>query len=271
MKTLIVGIARSGTSALYFKLKKALPESTWCLYEPAHFDPSDPGSSANVLAKIVIGRPGEFDYASFRQFDKKIMMVRDPRDNIVSRILYAPCATEAFRTDEAKVAAFTDALLRKEADPRSISVVALSDLFRRLNGLGGASRPTMLHDLALDFHRANDDFTVCTYEDLIAGVYAAIEDYLGIALPGGEADVTAQYEHVVRTKGANDWKNWFTADDVAYFRPRLAAFMRAYGYADDWTLAAEPHISPAHGSEFVWRSIALRSRAEEEPSHPRVA
>ena len=66
MKTLIVGIARSGTSALYFKLKQALPESTWCLYEPARFDPTDPGSSANVLAKIVIGRPGAFDYTSFR-------------------------------------------------------------------------------------------------------------------------------------------------------------------------------------------------------------
>jgi hypothetical protein len=266
MKTLIVGIARSGTSALYFKLKQALPESTWCLYEPAHFDPSDPGSSANVLAKIVIGRPGEFDYASFRQFDKKIMMVRDPRDNIVSRILYAPCATETFRKDEAKVAAFTDALLRKEADPRSISVVALSDLFHRLNGLDGASQPTMLHDLALDFHRTNDDFVVYTYENFIAGRYAAIEDYLGIALLGGEADVTAQYEHVVRGKTANDWKNWFTADDVVYFRPRLSAFMRAYGYADDWTLAAEPHISPAHGSEFVRRSTALRSQQEKEPS-----
>jgi len=271
MKTLIVGIARSGTSALYFKLKQGLPESTWCLFEPAHFNPSDPAGSANVLAKIVIGLPGEFDYASFRQFDRKIMMVRDPRDNIVSRILYAPCATAAFRKDEAKVAAFTGALLRKEADPRSVSVVALSDLFRRLNGLDGASRPTMLHDLALDFHRANNDFVVYTYEDFIAGRYAAIEGYLDIALPGGEADVTAQYEHVARTKTANDWKNWFTADDVAYFRPRVAAFMRAYGYADDWTLAAEPHISAAHGSEFVRRSIALRGRPDEEPSHPRVA
>ena len=57
----------------------------------ACFHPSDPAGSANVLAKIVIGPPGEFDYTSFRQFDKKIMMVCDPRDNIVSRILYALC------------------------------------------------------------------------------------------------------------------------------------------------------------------------------------
>jgi hypothetical protein len=92
-----------------------------------------------------------------------------------------------------------------------------------------AAWSTVLYDMALDFHRANDDFVVYTYEDFIAGRCAAIENYLDITLASGEADVTSQYGHVVRTKTANDWRNWFTADDVAYFRPRLAAFMRAYG------------------------------------------
>ena len=40
--------------------------------------------------------------------------------------------------------------------------------------------------------------------------------------------------------------------------PWSPPFMAAYGYGDDWTLAAEPHISPAHGSEFVRRSVELR-------------
>ena len=266
MKTLIVGIARSGTSALYFKLKQALPESTWCLYEPPHFDPSDPGGSANVLAKIVIGRPGAFDYTSFREFDKKIMIVRDPRDNVVSRVLYGPCATETFRNDEAKIAAFADALLRKEAEPSSTSMLEIIALFSRLTGQDWAMRLSSLYDLALDFHRTNGGFLVHTYEDFIAGRYAAIEDYLDIALPSGEADVTAQYAHVIRIKAANDWRNWFTAEDVAFFRPHLAPFMRAYGYPDDWTLATEPHIRPAHGSQFVRRSTALRSRQDKEPS-----
>ena len=61
-------------------------------------------------------------------------------------------------------------------------------------------RPSALHDLALEFHRTNNDFFVCKYEDFIAGRYAAVENYLGIALPGGDADVTAQYEHVVRPR-----------------------------------------------------------------------
>jgi hypothetical protein len=271
MKTLIVGIARSGTSALYFKLRQALPETTWCLYEPPCFDPLDPGGSPNVLAKIVIGPPGEFDCTSFRQFDKKIMIVRDPRDNVISRVLYGPCATEVFRRDKAKIAVFTRALLCKEDNPGSISVLELIELFRHLIGRNSARQPSLLFDLALDLHRTNNDFLVYKYEDFIAGRYAAIEDYLGIELPGGDADVTAQYEHVVGTKAANDWKNWFTADDVEYFRPYLASFMRAYDYPDDWTLAAEPHISPEHGSEFVRRSVAIRSRPEKKLTDPRAA
>jgi hypothetical protein len=271
MRTLIVGIARSGTSALYFKLKQALPNTTWCLFEPPRFDPSDPGASADVLAKIVIGPPDDFDYTSFRAFDKKVMIVRDPRDNVVSRLLYGPCATEVFRKDKAKVAVFIRALLCKEADPRSVSVLDLIELFYHLIGRKLAVRPSALHDLALDFHRTNNDFFVCKYEDFIAGRYAAVENYLGIELPGGDADVTAQYEHVVRTKAANDWKNWFTADDVAEFQPRLSSFMSAYGYPDDWLLAEEPSLCPQHGSEFVRRSVAMRNRPEQDLAGSRAA
>ena len=224
----------------------------------AHFNPSDGAGSANVLAKIVIGLPGEFDYASFRQFDRKIMMVRDPRDKSSAVFSMHPVR----RRRSARTRRRSPPLPARCSARKPIPVVYPSWLcptcFVVSTDWTGAFWLTMLHDLALDFHRANDDSLVYSYEDFIAGRYAAIEDYPPFALPGGEADVTAQYEHVVRTKMANDWKNWFTADDVAYFRPRVAAFMRAYGYADDWTLATEPQISAAHGSEFVRRSIALR-------------
>ena len=262
MKILIVGLGRSGTTALYFKIKQALPENTWCLYEPRRFDPFDPGGAPDVLAKILIAPPNIFDYPSFRDFDKRIMIVRDPRDSLVSRILYRPCGSRAFRGDEAKVAAFTDALCRKEADPRSISLLAVIDLFSRLTNEEWLPRFTTITDLAVDFHRNNGDFVVYKYEDFVAGSYAAIEDYLGIVLPVGETHVGPQYEHVVRTKAAHDWQNWFTAEDVAFFRPHLAPYMHAYGYPDDWTLAAEPCIRPEHGSEYVRRSVILRRKQD---------
>jgi hypothetical protein len=269
MKILIVGIARSGTSALYFKLKQALPDTTWCLYEPPRFDSTDPGGLPDVLAKIVIGPADKFDYTSFCGFDRKIMIVRDPRDNLISRLLYHPCATAAFRADRAKIAVFLNTLRCKEADPRSVSVVELMDWFHFLTGLCRREWLTMMYDIALDFHRANDEFVVCKYEDFIAGRNGTIGDYLGISLPPGEAVVAAQYQHVVRTKSAHNWKDWFTPDDVDYFAPYLKPFMAAYGYADDWELAEKPHIDPAHTSEFVRRSVAIRQA--QELSHAQAA
>jgi hypothetical protein len=259
MKTLIVGLARSGTSALLFKLKDALPPTTLSLFEPSAFDPSHPTTSENVLVKILIGSQ---IFGSFRDFDKKILLVRDPRDNLVSRLLYHPTGMAALRNDQTKMDTFVEALRDKEADPGSISFRGLFDLAFRLSGRYRPDRAVELYTTALDFHCEHQDLFVYKYEDFIIGRYAAIESYLGTALTAGEATVAAPYQHVERAKAANDWKHWFTADDVSYFRPRLSAYMDAYGYVDDWTLVDEPHIHPQHGSEFVRRSVAMRIDAD---------
>ena len=81
-------------------------------------------------------------------------------------------------------------------------------------------------------------------------------------MPEGEAVVEDAYDHVTRTKGSHDWKNWFTEADIAFFRPQLAGYMQTYGYADDWALSDAPCIRPEHGSEFVRRSVAIRRRQD---------
>ena len=69
---------------------------------------------------------------------------------------------------------------------------------------------------------------------------------------------------MLREPKRNDWKNWFTEEDIAFFRPHLAAYMLAYGYPDDWTPAEAPHIRPEHGSEFIQRSVALRRQQDRK-------
>jgi len=269
MKTLIVGLPRSGTTALYFKIKQALPETTWCLYEPPRFEPSDPSAAAGVLAKILISGNGDFDYASFRGFDKAILVVRDPRDHLVSRLLYRACSDAKFRQDNVKVAGFVAAIRDKEANPRSISILDLLDRYNNLSGekpAGAHTQPRSWaigsYAMALDFHRRHAALMTYKYEDLIAGDLLPIERYLGIMVPEGEAVVDDAYDHVTRTKGSRDWKNWFTEADVAFFRPHLADYMQAYGYTDDWALSDAPRIRPEHGSEFVRRSVAIRRRQD---------
>jgi hypothetical protein len=273
MKTLIVGLPRSGTTALFFKVKQALLETTWCLYEPPCFDPSDPSAAAGVLAKVLISGTGDFDYASFRDFDKAILVIRDPRDHLVSRLLYRACSDAKFRQDDVKVAGFVAAIRDKEVDPHSMSILDLLDRYNGLSGenhavpfTGATTRPRSWaigsYAMALDFHGRHAGLMTYKYEDLVAGNLLPIERYLGITVPGGETVVDDAYEHVTRTKGANDWKNWFTATDVAFFRQYLTGYMQAYGYADDWALSDAPRICPEHGSEFVRRSVAIRRRQD---------
>jgi hypothetical protein len=49
-------------------------------------------------------------------------------------------------------------------------------------------------------------------------------------------DVPASLHRVVRSRRAGNWRDWFCPDDVEHYRPLFSAFMRRYGYADDWTL-----------------------------------
>ena len=118
------------------------------------------------------------------------------------------------------------------------------------------------YELALDFHREQGEFLVYKYEDLVAGRYAPVEQLLGLALPPGEAVPAPQYEHVARTKGSGDWRNWFAAEDVAYFRPFMLPYLSRYAYPDDWSLASEPSIRPEHASEYVLRTVGHRRNSQ---------
>lgn len=275
MKILILGLPKSGTTALFFKLKPILPATGWCLFEPRRFEPPS-WPELDVLAKILIGDPDDFDYPSFDAFQKRILIVRDPRDHLVSRLLYRACADPDFRRDDTKVKAFAEAIREKETTPRSVSILDLIDRYNWLRDEGRVLPTTGIprswaigcYPRALAFHHNDERLYLYTYEEFVTGNYRGIEQYLGCALPQGDALVPEQYDHVRRTKRSGDWRHWFTEEDVNFFRPHLLPYMRAYGYADEWKLAEQPHIAPEHASGFVLRSVGHRRRELETlPPH----
>ena len=92
----------------------------------------------------------------------------------------------------------------------------------------------------------------------MSGNYSALECNLRLTLAPGDVAVAEQYEYVARTKQSGDWRHWFTRSDVDFFRPYLLSYMRAYGYADQWSLADRPTIATEHASKFVLRTVAQR-------------
>ena len=59
------------------------------------------------------------------------------------------------------------------------------------------------------------------------------------------------FSDVPRTKKSGDWKNWFLQEDIDFFRPLFAEYMKRYGYPEDWAISDEPLIYPENGSRFV--------------------
>ena len=153
------------------------------------------------------------------------MIVRDPRGQNLCRAACSTisCSTEAFREDSTKVdGLFTDALIRKEAEPRSISVVELIGLFHSLTKSVSACPVDLLYDLALDFHRQNDDRSLSIHTKTSSAVCRdrGIISISGCPCPAGEESHTAQYSSNTScaTKAAHSWEELVhDRDDVAYF------------------------------------------------------
>jgi hypothetical protein len=77
MKIVIFGLAKTGTTGLFYQLRRSLRGSVTELFEPMAYTPGIDSNTTHTLAKVLIGLKG-LDYASFDEFDKKILILRDP-------------------------------------------------------------------------------------------------------------------------------------------------------------------------------------------------
>lgn len=248
MKIVIAGAARSGTTALYYALKQSLPRNWTHKFEPRGYVPK-PGENS-VLAKIIIHTVDRIE--DFDCFDKRIYLIRDPRDVVVSGVLYRVYnAREPI--DPTQLDHYLCAIAQKQRDPASISLVELQ---RRLYPLLRVAMPDHRNGrrAGRDFGAEHPDYFVYKYEDFIAGRYDALEGYLGFKIAfGGEVD--AKHQRVARTKAAGGWRDWFTSEDVDYYRPLFDDFLFKYGYNTEWALPASPRIRPEHSTAYVKRML----------------
>lgn len=135
-KIVVMGLGRTGTTALFFTLKQAMAADTYCLFEPRSFV-APPGHTPHVLAKVLIGHNRDVDISGFQDFDKKLFLIRDPRDTLVSRVLYdsyneTTIVGFAVGPDVATVSAEFGRVVRtkKDGDRRNWLTPADVDFFR---------------------------------------------------------------------------------------------------------------------------------------------
>ena len=259
MKVLILGLGKSGTTAMVYKIAGGLPD--------CHaFSGGQPGSHIGDYDNAVYKHTYEerkgksFDlykeHLQKESYDRKVWIARDPRDAAISRMLYRWHKGHKGRIKQYK--AHLELVLKKENDPASISFAELS----RYSGHGDWPRSLekVFAEEQVRYERMHafvkglgDSWFLFKYEDMISGNFDSLNEYLGFAVKAdGEVPVSTGKAKVVRKKASGDWRHWYTEQDVELFKPAYRDYMTLIGYdINDWAFEEKPVIEPEFSSVYM--------------------
>ncbi|MCH7789193.1 MAG: hypothetical protein IH940_07085 [Acidobacteria bacterium] len=269
MRVLIVGQPKSGTTALMTAVVKGL-ESTGVevatLFEPGNLLVQDLDVAPLVAKKLLVGL-GPNEHAAFYAFDKRVLLMRDPRDRLISVMLYDIYGRPEALSDG--VQRWLDALRRKEADPGSVGVLDLLYTYWELTDVNLLQwfANTLVSEQRF-FNTRADRFHVVRYEDLVTGNIAALCEYLGFAIEASP-EISGPEARVTRSRAAGEWRQWVLPSDLLVLRPLMQQTMKRLGFTDmSWAVDSQPALDPALGSEYVAGLLQRRKEAEpiEQPA-----
>ncbi len=262
---LIVGPGKTGTTGLYASIKRGLQQfgvQAVSVFEPPNSAPIDnlftlaPGMP--VLVKTTMDSAKQ-TVPDPQVYDRRVMTVRDPRDVVISSLLFRPLTVASLRrTDDRVIEEFVRGLEAKQADPSAVSVRDLFDLAERLQ-IGSSPFASQVKNL-----RAQRDFMakypvhLMHYERFVVGDLGDLSSYLGFEVENVSASESSMFGHISRSQASGEFKQWFRADDLEYFNEMFAEHLAAFDYPLDAELAASPTIAPETGSEYVRSRYAQR-------------
>ena len=159
---IIFGQPKSGTTALYYKIKQSICNDYHCLLEPNEEKLKDVKTfKGPILVKNI-----NIEYNNyFNDFEKKIFIVRDPRDLIVSILLYAAGyhkIPESNRSYNDIIKSF-DLLRKKETYPNTVSIL---DLFKELYMWDEIEIMSLIHQIGnkvLEYDKNIENYFVIKY------------------------------------------------------------------------------------------------------------
>jgi len=259
MQIMLLGVGKSGTTAILYKIADGLPN---CRAFSGGMPGKYIGNYENAVYKHTYEERKGKGFDTYRRhfavqpYDRKIWMARDPRDTAVSRILYRFHKGTFRRRNQ--FAAYLDLIMQKEKNPRAVPFYEIYRYatFERTPVSKGkvAEEEHVRYSRMRDFVKSlGPDWLIYRYENMVQGNFMEINRYLGFDLKKkAEVPRGSGKDKVIRKKGAGDWRQWFTPEDVELFKPSYLPYMEAIGYdCADWDLAPDPVIEPRFSSIYV--------------------
>jgi hypothetical protein len=214
---LIAGLAKSGTTILFSRMQQAIKPEPKTYFEPDRDEQlqeilATGRDVAPTLTKVLIGRVSSKNEL-LEQFQRHIVIHRDPRDQFISMLLYLfydfqlNGDTEGFNRAH-------EALANKVNNPQKYSTIELYNLVAKLVGRAPVAVFNKLHQEQKAYIEVFSP-KLLRYEDFLDKQLEGIEAYLGFSL-SNRAEVPSEYQRVARTRGYGDWQLWLNDDDLAY-------------------------------------------------------
>ncbi len=206
---------------------------------------------------------GKYSYICRSMQEKKILIIRDPRDRWISSFFYRWYQQSKSQPEEFQKK--VRLIQFKEQNPDLLPMFALHsfDLVAQQNMISN-QRQMMQSLLEFKAYAEANGWHIFKYEDLIENNFQGLSAYLGLEILDGE--VPEQLKRVSRSKAANNWRIWFTDEDVPVFKQIFQEFLSPLGYdAEDWAITKVNRIKPEQGSAYM---LALNKMNEEGNSKP---
>lgn len=269
MKIMILAIGRSGTTALLHKVSSALPGSQ--AFSGGKTD-KVAGVEGDAVFKFTYnesrGRTFEMFEEHLRQtdYDRKIWIARDPRDNALSRFLFRWYRGSKSAKDQYR--SVIELVEKKEKLPGSVPFHELMR-YRGQQLQPFKSSVEVAEDERRTFEQMHafvsglgDDWCIFKYEELVNNDFSRLNDYLGFNIKA-DTNIDDSTKKVARKKSTGDWRHWYTQEDVELFRPVYAPYMDLVGYdSQDWSLHEEQIIEPEYASLYL-KNLPNRRRLDD--------
>ncbi len=242
MNILVVGKPKTGTTVVSKNIQNSMPNASYYL-EPSDekFYLSYPAANGNKLNVVkVLYEPytkgllqkvinNDFPF----KFDKFIFIIRDPRDEFISSLMYwiFNHIKTVKELDLSHIKEWKELVKQKEINPSSISAIQLNEKAAEIcNQNCLQSKILFFKDYYNFLQKQSTNNFILRYEDFIQYNIGSLERYLGFPLLGSR-DV-GHLKRTHRSGDYNNWKTFFTDQDIEFFRQHLEKEMANVGYTD---------------------------------------